>query len=102
MGYLFTYGTLQDPQVQQYIFGRTLKGESDFISGFKKLENAVYNRYPLVIRTNDKNDSVPGMVYEVNDIDLAKADIYETTAYKREVFQLSSGLMAWLYVENSI
>ena len=101
MEYLFTYGTLQDLQVQEYIFGRTLEGKSDFLLGFKRFENAVYDRYPLVIQTQNVEDKVEGMVYEVSVDDLKKADIYETSAYKRERFQLESGTVAWLYIENS-
>jgi len=99
--YLFSYGTLQDPQVQEYIFGRLLKGKADYALGFKKMENAVYGRYPLVINTNNPKDKVAGMAYEVNAADLKKADIYETSAYKRQKFPLKSGDEAWIYIENS-
>ncbi|TMU54702.1 gamma-glutamylcyclotransferase family protein [Flagellimonas algicola] len=101
MEYLFTYGTLQDLQVQQYIFGRILTGKSDFLSGFKKMENAIYNRYPLVIQSGNPKDTVQGMVYEITPLDLAKSDIYETSAYIREKVVLESGIEAWLYVKNS-
>nr|WP_297786789.1 gamma-glutamylcyclotransferase family protein [uncultured Allomuricauda sp.] len=101
MEYLFSYGTLQDLQVQQYIFGRLLKGKTDIVSGFKKLDNIVYGRYPLVVNTNNPKDKVMGMAYEVTEVDLKKADIYETSAYKRELFHLESGGKAWIYIENS-
>lgn len=101
MEYLFTYGTLQDPQVQEYIFGRTLNGTPDALLGFKKMENAVYGRYPLVIQTKKMEDKVEGTRYEVSEIDLKKADIYETSIYKREKFPMESGSSAWVYIENS-
>ncbi|MCL6267040.1 gamma-glutamylcyclotransferase family protein [Flagellimonas myxillae] len=101
MEFLFTYGTLQDEQVQQYIFGRTLKGNPDFLPGFKIKENAIYGRYPLVLRTDNPKDKVQGIAYKVTTDDLTKADIYETSAYKREKFTLVSGVEAWLYVKNS-
>lgn len=101
MALLFTYGTLQDLQVQQYVFGRILDGQPDFLLGFKKMENAVYGRYSLVIQTGKIEDKVEGKVYEVSEIDLKKADIYETSAYSRKIFPLESGLKAWVYVENS-
>lgn len=101
MTYLFTYGTLQDLQVQEYVFGRTIDGLPDHLLGFKKLENAVYERYPLVVQTQNPQDKVEGKVYEVSEIDLKKADIYETHAYKRQKFPLESGKKAWVYVENS-
>ncbi len=101
MEHLFTYSTLQDEQVQEYLFGRILNGSEDYLLGFKRLENAIYNRYPLVIRTDNAEDKVHGMAYEVTLSDLQKADIYETTAYKREKFALKSGKEAWVYLENS-
>ena len=101
MELLFTYGTLQDEQVQHYLFGRTLQGSKDHLLGFKRLENVVYDRYPMVIRTENEEDTVLGMAYEVSVSDLQKADIYETAAYKREKFVLRSGKEAWVYLENS-
>ncbi len=101
MEYLFTYGTLQDLQVQEYIFGRILNGKPDFLFGYKRFENAVYGRYPLVLHTKNGEDKVAGTVYEVSLVDLKKADIYETSAYKRKKFQLESGVTAWVYIENS-
>lgn len=101
MEYLFSYGTLQDPQVQEYIFGRLLQGKTDTVLGFKKQDKAVFGRYPLVVHTGNPEDKVLGMAYKVNLNDLKKADIYETKAYKRELFTLESGDKAWIYVENS-
>lgn len=99
--FLFTYGTLQDPQVQQYVFGRALEGKADKLPKFKWIENAVYGRYPLVKPTAIPSDFVTGMVYRVNEEELATCDIYETSAYRREIFSLNSGIEAWVYVENS-
>lgn len=101
MEHLFTYGTLQEKQVQQDVFGHPLEGRPDTLLGFKKVENAVYGQYPVVIQTQDTKDKVKGTVYTVSIIDLEKGDAYETEAYKREKFPLESGLEAWVYVENS-
>ena len=101
MEYLFTYGTLQDKQVQQYVFGRILKGKPDMLPKFKWFENAVYGRYPLVKPTNNDNDLVEGIAYQVNSQDLARCDVYETSAYTRKIFTLKSGINAWVYVKNS-
>ncbi|MGX1931339.1 gamma-glutamylcyclotransferase family protein [Flagellimonas sp. 2504JD4-2] len=101
MEYLFTYGTLQDIQVQQYIFQRKLKGQPDSLRGFKRMDNAVYGRYPLVVRTNNPQNTVEGQVYEVSMEELSKADIYETSAYSRIKLTLESGIEAWVYLENS-
>ncbi|WP_318343493.1 gamma-glutamylcyclotransferase family protein [Flagellimonas baculiformis] len=101
MEHLFTYGTLQEGQVQQDVFGHPLEGHPDTLLGFKKMENAVYGQYPVVIRTKDDKDKVKGTVYTISTADLEKADAYETDAYKREKFPLESGLEAWVYIENS-
>ncbi|MBO6531787.1 MAG: gamma-glutamylcyclotransferase [Muricauda sp.] len=101
MEYLFSYGTLQDPQVQESVFGRWLNGKTDAVTGFQKMENAVYGRYPIVAHTGNPKHKVKGMAYEVSAVDLKKADRYETEAYKRELFTLESGAKAWIYVENS-
>lgn len=58
--------------MQEHIFGRLLTGKPDAALGFKKLENAVYGRYPMVVHTNNLEDKVAGMAYEVNDSDLKK------------------------------
>ncbi|RIV48536.1 gamma-glutamylcyclotransferase [Flagellimonas taeanensis] len=99
--YLFTYGTLQEKQVQQDVFGHLVEGHPDALLGFKKMENAVYGQYPLVMRTADAKDKVKGTVYKVTITDLEKADVYESNAYKRVKFPLESGLEAWVYIENS-
>lgn len=69
--------------------------------GFKKMENAVYGQFPVVIQTQDTKDKVKGTVYTLSLTDLEKADEYETEVYKREKFPLESGLEAWVYIENS-
>ena len=101
MPLLFTYGTLQDPQVQHYVFGRVLKGKQDILTHFRWFENAIYGRYPLVKFSGNSEDFVDGMVYKVSEDDLAKCDVYETSAYKRKLFQLNSGIEAYVYIENS-
>ena len=100
MPYLFTYGTLQDPQVQVYVFGRTLEGQPEELPYFKWYKNAVYGRYPLVKPSNQKEDMVKGMAYKVSEQDLERCDVYETSAYTRKRFTLKSGIEAWVYVSQ--
>lgn len=101
MEYLFTYGTLQERQVQQDVFGHPLEGRPDALLGFKKIENAIFGQYPVVIQTQDAKDKVKGTLYTLSLTDLEKTDEYETDAYKREKFPLETGLEAWVYIENS-
>lgn len=98
---LFTYGTLQDEQVQRYVFGRTLEGRPDALPNHKWFENAILEKYALVRPTGNPDDFVNGIVYRLSIKDLLRADVYETSAYRRELFTLKSGIRAWVYVDNS-
>ncbi len=98
---MFTYGTLQDPQVQLYVFDKILEGDVDFLLGFKWYKNAVYGRYPLVKPTSNPKEMVKGVAYKVTKADLLRCDVYETSAYQRKKFILKSGKEAWVYIENS-
>jgi gamma-glutamylcyclotransferase (GGCT)/AIG2-like uncharacterized protein YtfP len=46
-----------------------------------------------------KDDSVAGMVFEVTAEELAAADAYEVSDYKRVAAPLASGVTAWVYVK---
>lgn len=99
--HLFTYGTLQDKEVQRTLFKRELEGKPDVLVGYKIVADAIYGRYPLAHHTDDDRDKVQGMVYELSNTELEKADRYETAAYRRQKVVLQSGLEAWFYVKNS-
>ena len=77
--FLFSYGTLQQDEVQMASFGRLLKGAADAPGG--------------------ADDHVPGMVFEITAEELAAADRYEVADYKRVAAKLASGLTAWVYVK---
>jgi hypothetical protein len=109
MPLLFSYGTLQQDDVQLATFGRRLPGHPDELPGFEP--SLVRIEDPLVVaisgRThhanatfNGRDDSrIAGMVFEVTDAELAAADEYERHAtYKRIAVTLASGKEAWLYV----
>jgi gamma-glutamylcyclotransferase (GGCT)/AIG2-like uncharacterized protein YtfP len=96
MEYLFVYGTLQDPQVQQRIIGRIVTGTPDTLDGFFKSRIAMSDGiFPLVIPQH--GSSVEGMVLEVTAAELARMDIYETSAYRRIRVRLRSGQETWVY-----
>src|SRR5689334_21458833 len=93
MPLLFSYGTLQLPDVQQSTFGRLLVGHSDALVGF---EQAVFTitdpafiaasgkaDHSIVRRTGRDDDRVAGTVLEVTDAELAQADAYEPAGYTR-------------------
>ena len=109
MPLLFSYGTLQQEDVQRATFGRLLDGQRDELTGFEpsvvRIEDpqqaAVSGRtHHANLVFNGRADSrVPGTVFEVSDAELAAADDYERPArYERVAVTLASGKEAWVYV----
>lgn len=98
---LFSYGTLQDEAVQEYVFRRSLKGQADTLPGYVISEKKMYGRYLVLHPGGNPEDEVQGMVYELADGELLKADVYEGPAYTRVPVSLKSGRQAWVYVEKT-
>lgn len=98
---LFVYGTLKNPAIQKAVFGRTDKGDSDLLEGYKKSGFKVGSlTFPVIV--TDPSSFVFGMVISVTTEELALIDRYETDAYKRIKVILKSGKSAWVYVENKM
>ncbi len=105
---LFSYGTLQDRNVQLTHFGRELKGRPDAMPGYRQSLVAISD--PQVVATSGKThhpivepsphaaDEVAGSVFEITAQELAAADRYEVSDYKRVSVRLKSGAQAWVYV----
>ena len=111
MPLVFSYGTLQQEQVQLSTFGRLLHGERDELPGFERSRVRIED--PQVVAAsgqthytnvtfNGNNDSrVSGTVFEITDAELAAADRYERlAAYQRIPVMLASGKRAWVYVDT--
>lgn len=110
MPMLFSYGTLQQENVQLATFGRRLAGKPDALVGFRRTLFEITD--PEVIRTSGKthhpmasysgvaSDQIAGTVFEVTQAELEKADSYETDpAYRRMNTRLLSGEQAWVYAD---
>ncbi len=105
---LFSYGTLQQEGVQLAQFGRRLEGHMDALLGWRQemveitdpdvLAKSGKAYHPIVI-PGRKDDSVPGMVFEITAQELAAADRYEVDDYRRITAPLQSGVTAWVYVK---
>jgi gamma-glutamylcyclotransferase (GGCT)/AIG2-like uncharacterized protein YtfP len=106
---LFSYGTLQQEEVQISTFGRKLEGEPDLLNGYEPSlvripDPAVAERLKKTHHDNIKNtgddwSSVQGTAFDVTDEELAKADTFEAQYnYKRIQVSLASGNDAWVYV----
>jgi len=109
MIYLFSYGTLRQDSVQIALFGRPLKGSDDALLGYKHSMNEITdpdviaksgaNIHPIVAASDVPTDEVPGKVFEITQTELAAADAYEVSDYKRVSARLKSGRDAWVYVK---
>lgn len=105
---LFSYGTLQQPEVQQATFGRLVEGDPDAIHGYRLSSVTILNPdvvglsgaevHKILVATGDPADAIEGMVLRITESELAEADEYETDDYVRVEAPLRSGRTAWVYV----
>lgn len=105
---LFSYGTLQQPEVQRSTFGRELDGHSDAIVGYELDYVTIRDpqvvavsgsaRHPILRPSTQPNAHINGTVFAISAAELAAADDYEVDAYRRVSVPLRSGIRAWVYV----
>jgi gamma-glutamylcyclotransferase (GGCT)/AIG2-like uncharacterized protein YtfP len=110
MPLLFSYGTLQQDEVQIATFGRLLSGEKDNLLSYRLTEVQILDpdvvkksgktHHPIVIYTGETTHLVEGIVFEISEKELEQADAYEVSDYQRVTGQLSSGKTAWVYVDR--
>ena len=109
MPLLFSYGTLQQENVQVKTFGRLLSGERDELLGFEQgllriedpqvVATSGKTHHPILRFDGKRTSRIAGTVFDVTDAELADADRYEVAAYKRVEAALASGRRAWVYVD---
>ena len=97
---IFSYGSLQQPDVQRATFGRQLDGCRDALPAFT-LDTVLHGPKCLAnVRRGAASDRVEGIAFDVTDSELVTADAYEKAdAYTRIPAVLASGLQAWVYVD---
>lgn len=105
---LFSYGTLRYEKVQIANFGRKMQGQEDVLQGFKlttiEIKNSAVvatsgdNFHPIISYTGNPSDKVSGIVFTISKEELAQADKYEVSEYKRVNVKLNSGVKAWVYI----
>ncbi len=111
MPLLFSYGDLQREPVQLATFGRRLDGHSDELVGFElslvpiddqKVAARLGKTHHANARSSgDEMSRVAGMVFEVTDEELARADRFEAAfVYRRVCTVLASGKSAWVYIHT--
>lgn len=107
---LFSYGTLQQSQVQLDNFGRLLDGEADYLVGYRLgqvritdpevLKSSGKALHPILIYTANPDDQVAGSVFFITQQELARADSYEVADYVRQEAKLKSGKTCWIYAAS--
>lgn len=105
---LFSYGTLQQPEVQLANYGRLVEGQADALPGYVltqlKIENpqvvALSGKavHTIARQTNDPRDRIDGTVLFLTQAELEASDRYEVDAYRRVEATLESGRTAFVYV----
>lgn len=106
---LFSYGTLQQDNVQLASFGRLLTGRADAMPGYRcdmleitdpeVIRTSGKRFHPVVSESGDPADEVAGILFEITPEELAAADSYEVADYRRVMVRLRSGADAWVYVK---
>jgi gamma-glutamylcyclotransferase (GGCT)/AIG2-like uncharacterized protein YtfP len=105
---LFSYGTLQQPEVQHANYGRLLDGEPDALNGYRLVPLEITDPdvveisgkavHTIACPGGDPGDRVAGVVFQLTAQELEATDTYETDAYARVEVTLESGRAAWVYV----
>jgi gamma-glutamylcyclotransferase (GGCT)/AIG2-like uncharacterized protein YtfP len=106
---LFSYGTLRQAEVQMASFGRRLAGQPDALPGYASVMLEITDPdvvatsglkfHPIVVETGNPADEVAGTLFSITEAELAAADAYEVSDYKRIEVVLKSGKSAWVYVK---
>ena len=110
MPFLFSYGTLQTQRVQLETFGRILQGEKDCLPGYEVsmleithvevLRKSNQKYHPILHFSGNENSVVEGMLYEVSNDEISRADEYEVDDYKRVEAVFTSGKTGFIYVKK--
>ncbi len=107
MNNFFSYGTIQQENVQLQLYGRSIHGSKDYLPGFRIM--FVENKDPhslardeeqlhkLAVASGNASDAVEGTVFELTDEEIELTDRYEPAGYTRIRVRLQSGKEAWTY-----
>jgi hypothetical protein len=105
---LFSYGTLQLPEVQRATYGRLLEGRPDALAGYRLAPLTISSAevvalsglavHSIARRTGDPADIIPGVVFHLTAAELEATDRYEVDVYGRVEVALVSGARAFVYV----
>ena len=110
MNKLFSYGTLRYKKVQIETFGRELQEKKDKLIGYKismikindqdVISKSDESEHPIIEYTGNNKDIVKGVLFNINDEELIKADSYEVKEYERIRVILESKEKGWVYIKS--
>lgn len=103
---VFSYGSFTQPRVHRKVYGRRLIGRLDSLPGYRLTLIEVPSDTSGVIgltsqpaaTLGDEDDVIAGMLYEINDLELAAVDAVNSGTFVREWVTLTSGESAWVFV----
>ena len=107
--WLFSYGTLRQPEVQRKVFGRALHAADDALSGYRIEQLRITDAEVIalsgsdnhpVLRRGNADEQVSGSALAVTEEDLVSADAYEVADYVRIRVILASGRQGHVYVHR--
>ncbi|MFY8350649.1 gamma-glutamylcyclotransferase family protein [Pseudoalteromonas sp. SSM20] len=108
---LFSYGTLQQENVQQANFGRKLEGEKAILTGYCLSEIKINDEqvvkqsgkayHPILVFTGNSQDEVKGSCFLLTTDELAMADSYEVAEYTRINATTKDGKPCWIYAATN-
>lgn len=108
--WLFSYGTLRDPEVQLATFGRHFHGRPDQLAGYRvvmiRIDDEEFvatsgaSMHRTLRFTGNEPDVVDGMALALTPEELQQADGYEPAGYDRVSVVLVSGAVAWVYLNR--
>ncbi|MFH6954954.1 gamma-glutamylcyclotransferase family protein [Pseudoalteromonas sp. XMcav1-K] len=107
---LFSYGTLQQENVQRANFGRVLEGECAVLQGYVLSEVKIEDKdvitksgkqyHPILVRTGNQTDEITGHCYWLSTKELMQADSYEVAEYTRIKAKTKDGQACWIYAAS--
>lgn len=108
---LFSYGTLQQPEVQLANYGRLIDGDADALLGYELAPLLIEDPQVVAVsgkaihmiatRCADPTARIMGTVLFLTEAELEATDAYEDKPYTRVETRLESGRTAFVYVGES-
>lgn len=103
---LFAYGNLREKDIQETVFGRILEGVPESLVGYAVKEIQIeeeygIDTYPIITPTQNQDDTIDGILYDLTLRELQLADTYEGKHYKRIRVQLKSNEVAWAFTATT-